>query len=181
MTAPAQADLRYPIGRPEIPDAPLTAEQRAAGIAELESAPGSLRNALAGLTQQQLDTPYRPGGWTVRQLVHHMADSHMHAYIRTKHALTETEPTIKPYDEKLWAELPDSGGPVEGSLMLFEYLHQRWAALLGALEPAEWQRTWIHPERPGVQTLDRTLLLYVWHSRHHTAHITSLRTRMGWV
>ncbi|MGE5207232.1 MAG: YfiT family bacillithiol transferase, partial [Chlamydiota bacterium] len=129
---------------------------------------------------QQLDTPYRPQGWTVRQVVHHVPDSHMNAYIRLKLALTESEPTIKPYDQQLWAELADTRQtPMETSLTLLECLHQRWVMLLKSIADGDWQRTFRHPEL-GVVRLDTNLALYAWHGRHHVAHITSLRERMGW-
>jgi len=135
---------------------------------------------VAGLSQEQIDTPYRPGGWTVRQVVHHVPDSHLNSYIRFRLALTEQEPTIKPYDEKRWAELADSRtGPMEVSLALLESLHARWVLLLRALTAADWKRTYRHPEL-GVVNLERTASLYAWHGRHHVAHITSLRQRMGW-
>ncbi len=130
-----EADLRYPIGKPERPEQ-LTEEQRRAYIAAIAETPAKLRAAVAGLNQQQLDTPYRPGGWTVRQVVHHLPDSHMNAYVRFKLALTENEPTIKPYQEAAWANLPDSKGPIEPSLALLDSLHQRWIELLGTLGPA---------------------------------------------
>jgi len=132
------------------------------------------------LSTEQLDTPYRPGGWTVRQVVHHLPDSHLNSYIRFRLALTEKEPTIKPYDQERWAELDDAKtAPIEPSLALLEALHQRWIMLLRSLIPADFARTFNHPEM-GIVTLDATLRLYEWHGRHHTAHITSLRERMGW-
>jgi hypothetical protein len=139
-----------------------------------------MRAAVQGLSPQQLDTRYRPQGWTVRQVVHHVPDSHMNAYIRFKLALTETEPTIKPYEQQLWAELADSREtPVETSLILLECLHQRWVLLLKRIADAGWQRTFRHPEL-GIVRLDTNLALYAWHGRHHVAHITGLRERMGW-
>lgn len=138
-----------------------------------------LRAAVEGLTEAQLDTPYRPGGWTVRQVVHHVPDSHLNAYIRMKLALTEDGPTIKPYDENLWAELSDSRMPVDASLSLMDALHRRWVTVLRSLQPADFARTFLHPEA-GVVSLDRLIALYAWHGRHHVAHITSLRQRMGW-
>ncbi|MEK6570441.1 MAG: YfiT family bacillithiol transferase, partial [Bacteroidota bacterium] len=149
-------------------------------IQHLADAPANLRGAVRGLSDRQLDTPYRPGGWTVRQVVHHVPDSHLNAYIRFKLALTENEPTIKPYEQQLWAELPDARtGPIEMSLALLEALHKRWVLLLQSLNPSDFNRTFRHPEL-GLMTLDRTLALYAWHGRHHVAHITSLRERMGW-
>jgi hypothetical protein len=139
-----------------------------------------MRAAVQGLSPQQLDTRYRPQGWTVRQVVHHVPDSHMNAYIRFKLALTETEPTIKPYEQQLWAELADSREtPVENSLILLKCLHQRWVLLLKSISDAGWQRTFRHPEL-GIVRLDTNLALYAWHGRHHVAHITGLRERMGW-
>jgi hypothetical protein len=173
-----EADLRYPVGRPERPDH-LTEEQRREFIRAIEETPAKLRAAVAGLSQQQLDTPYRPGGWTVRQVVHHLPDSHMNSYVRFKLALTENEPTIKTYEEADWAKLPDSQGPIEPSLTLLESLHQRWVGLLKSLGPADWGKKFNHPES-GPNTLDKALAIYGWHGRHHVAHITSLRERNGW-
>jgi uncharacterized damage-inducible protein DinB len=173
-------DLRYPIGRAEM-ERDLTPERRQELIAWIETTPDRLREAVAGLNAEQLDTPYRPGGWTVRQVVHHVPDSHLNAYIRCKWALTEDEPTIKTYDEGRWAELPDSRTvPVEVSLALLQNLHHRWVALLRALPAADFQKTLKHPDH-GVLTLDQILGLYAWHGQHHVAHVTSLRERMGWM
>lgn len=173
-------DLRYPIGKAETPR-DLDPGQRRELISRIERTPDRLREAVAGLNAEQLDTPYRPGGWTVRQLVHHVPDSHLNAYTRVKLALTEDEPAIKTYDEGRWAELPDSRSvPVEVSLALLENLHRRWVALLRALPPAGFQKTLRHPEL-GQMTLDQVLGLYAWHGDHHVAHVTSLRQRMGWV
>lgn len=138
-----------------------------------------LREAIQGLSDAQLDTPYREGGWTVRQLVHHIADSHANAYVRFKLALTESNPTIKPYDEAAWAALPDSRLPIEPSLAMIEGIHKRLVALLESLAGSDFERTFQHPER-GPMTIAANLALYEWHSLHHTAHITSLRQRMGW-
>ena len=172
-------DLSYPIGKYKSVDA-LTADQRTAAIAQIAAAPRSLRDAVAGLSREQFDTPYRPGGWTVRQVVHHLPDSHMNSYIRLKLALTENEPTIKPYEEQLWAELGDSRDtPVEVSLTLLEALHQRWDVLLRSLGPKEYSRKFRHPAL-GAMTVDNLVNLYAWHGRHHVAHITSLRDREGW-
>jgi uncharacterized damage-inducible protein DinB len=172
-------DLRYPVGKYSAIEA-LTPEQRAAAIAQIVAAPNNLRDAVAGLSHEQLDTPYRPGGWTVRQLVHHMPDSHMNSYIRLKLALTEDEPTIKAYEEDLWAELADSRDtPVEVSLTLFEALHHRWTILLGSLRAEDFARRLRHPVN-GAMTVDNLLGIYAWHGRHHVAHITSLREREGW-
>lgn len=172
-------DLQYPIGRFKVEGAPTNADIRRA-IDEIERAPASLRVAVEGLTEEQLDTPYRPDGWTVRQVVHHVPDSHLNSYCRFKLALTEDEPTIKPYREERWAELADSRRtPIEVSLALLESLHQRWVVLLKSLEPAEFSRAFRHPEI-GLITLAQNVCLYAWHGRHHTAHVTSLRERMGW-
>jgi uncharacterized damage-inducible protein DinB len=146
----------------------------------MEEAPAKLRAAVRGLSNQQLDTPYREGGWTVRQVVHHVPDSHLNSYIRFKWAMTEDEPTIKPYYEDRWAELQDSKvTPIEVSLTLLESLHQRWMLLLRSFREEDWKRKLRHPEL-GEMTLDHMLSLYAWHGRHHVAHITSLRERMGW-
>lgn len=171
-------DLQYPIGRFRL-EGEITEDQRRL-IGEIEETPARLRAAVAGLSQEQLDTPYRPGGWTVRQVAHHLPDSHLNAYTRFKLALTEEEPTIKPYDQERWAELGDSRtAPVEVSLALLESLHRRWVLLLKSLTAADFARTFRHPEL-GVVTLDKNLCLYAWHGRHHVAHVTSLRERMGW-
>lgn len=171
-------DLRYPVGKFAY-DADSNPQKRAAWIREIAELPARAREAVAGLSAAQLDTPYREGGWTVRQVVHHLADSHMNSYVRFKLALTENEPQIKPYDQKAWAELPDSSGDIGSSLKLLEGLHERWTALLSGLSAAQMERTFLHPES-GVQKLDRTLQTYAWHCRHHVAHITSLRKRSGW-
>ncbi len=172
-------ELRYPVGKFNM-EARITESQRGDLIEAIAQAPAQLRAAVAGLSPQQLDTPYRPGGWTVRQVVHHVPDSHLNAYVRLKLALTEQEPTIKPYNEAAWAELADSRAtPIEVSLTLLDSLHQRWVALWRALQPADFVRTLRHPEL-GVLNLETLLRLYEWHGRHHTAHITSLRERMGW-
>ena len=177
--ATAAPELSYPIGKFK-PEGPLTFAQREHLIGEIEETPARLRAAASGLSDARLDTPYREGGWTVRQVVHHLADSHMNSYVRFRLALTESEPTIKPYDQALWAELHDARtAPVELSLALFEALHQRWVLLLKSLEAADFARTFRHPER-GTMTLDQNLALYAWHGRHHVAHITSLAERMGW-
>lgn len=172
-------DLRYPIGKFHY-DGPLTEDQKRAFVDDISQAPTKLRAAVKGLTEAQLDTPYRPGGWTVRQTAHHVPDSHMNAYIRFKLALTEQEPTIKPYAEDRWAELADTKTtPVEISLTLLDSLHDRWVRLLRSLSAEQWQRMFRHPEL-GEMTLEKTLALYAWHGRHHVAHITALRTRNGW-
>jgi hypothetical protein len=172
-------DLRYPIGRFQRP-ASLSPGERAAAVAALAEAPASLREGVAGLDAGQLDTPYRPGGWTVRQLVHHIPDSHLNAYVRCKLALTEDAPTIRPYDEAAWAELTEAkSAPVEPSLALLAALHERWVLALHGIDAAGWERPLIHPEL-GRQTLQQLVALYVWHGRHHIAHITALRHRQGW-
>jgi len=172
-------DLSYPIGKFK-PEAELTESRRIQLIDEISSAPAALREAVNGLSKDNLNVPYRPGGWTVRQVVHHLPDSHMNSYLRFRLALTEDEPTIKPYEQKLWAELPDSkSADIEMSLKLFEGLHQRWVFLLRSMKPEDFQRKFVHPES-GIITLERTLQLYAWHGKHHVAHIASLRNRMGW-
>lgn len=173
------ADLRYPIGEFQ-PVTTLTPDERCACIDAIAEVPARLASAIAGLTPAQLDTPYRPGGWTVRQVVHHLPDSHMNSYIRFKLALTENEPTIKTYEEGLWAELADSKlTPIETSLALLEHLHKRWVLLLRSIAPADWARKLRHPQW-GHITMDYLLAQYAWHGRHHVAHITSLRERNGW-
>jgi len=171
-------DLRYPIGRFKAP-AVSTASLRAEQIETLRRLPERLREAVRGLDDEQLDTPYREGGWTVRQVVHHLADSHTNSFVRFKLALTEDWPTIKPYDEAAWARLADSTLPIEGSLTFIDALHARWAALLASLSEADFGRGFNHPEM-GRQTLAASLALYSWHAQHHTAHITGLRERQGW-
>jgi hypothetical protein len=173
------SDPRFPIGKFSFPSA-VTEAERSAMITEIERAPAALRAAVAGLSDSQLDTPYRDGGWTVRQVIHHMPDSHMNAYVRYKLALTENEPTIKPYDEARWAELADSQAtPVEVSLALYENLHDRWVRLLRSLAPGDWKRQFRHPDL-GVVSLEKNLALYAWHGKHHVAHVTELKKRMGW-
>src|SRR6266446_9833514 len=172
-------DLQYPVGRFEWPDAVSPADRRRY-IDEIEQTPKNMRAAVTGLSDQQLDTPYRPDGWTVRQVVHHLPDSHLNAYIRFKLALTEDEPAIKTYEQERWAELEDARtAPVDVSLALLESLHRRWVLLLRALPTAAFARAFRHPEL-GVVTLDQQVRLYEWHGRHHVAHVTSLRQRMGW-
>ena len=173
-------DLRYPVGKYNRPEK-LTPEQRKAAIRTIEETPSRMRAAVAGLTDAQLDTPYRPDGWTVRQVVHHVPDSHMNAYIRFKLGITEDMPTIKPYDEAKWAELTDAKSKlVESSLTLLEALHARWVFLLEAMKPADFARTITHPEWKGPMSLDQLLALYAWHGPHHVAHVTELRKRRGW-
>ncbi len=178
-------DLQYPIGkfawnRSGEGSLPTEAE-RQQWLADIEEAPAQLRAAVAGLTDAQLDTPYRPGGWTVRQVVHHLADSHMNAYVRFRLALTENEPTVKPYDEKLWANLSDARtAPADISLSLLETLHQRWVRFLCSLKPEDFSRVFNHPEH-GRVALEKNLVMYAWHGKHHIAHITSVRQRSGWL
>ena len=172
-------DLSYPIGRFDFKQV-VSPDQYSGLIEEIATAPARLRDAVRGLDEAQLDTPYRPGGWTVRQTVHHLADSHMNSFMRWRLALTETEPTIRPYDQAAWGELADSRiAPVELSLHLIENLHARWVVLLKNLSGADLARSFHHPEL-GVVRLDTNLALYAWHGRHHTAHITRLRERNGW-
>jgi hypothetical protein len=172
-------DLSYPIGRFDFKQT-VSPGQYPGLIAEIDAAPALFRDAVRGLDDSQLDTPYRPGGWTVRQTVHHVADSHMNSVIRLRLALTEPEPTIRPYDQKAWADLPDSRiAPVELSLQLIDNLHARWAILLKTLRDADFARSFRHPEL-GLVRLDTNLALYAWHGRHHAAHITALRERNAW-
>lgn len=180
MTAPAPEALRYPIGQFRF-DGDTSSLKRQERIARIAAAPGQLRAAVAGLSPVQLDTPYRDNGWTVRQVVHHMPDSHLNAYTRIKLALTEEQPTIRPYEEALWAELPDArSGPVEPSLDLLDSLHERWLLLLRQMKATDFERRYRHPEHGRIFTVDEGVALYAWHGQHHTAHITSLRRRMGW-
>jgi len=171
-------DPRYPIGRFTKPET-ISSDDRVNAILTISEAPGFLRNALRNLSPSELDTPYREGGWTVRQVVHHLADSHLNAFSRLKLALTEDWPTIYAYDEKAWANLHDNTAPVEWSLELLESLHARWVLLLQSLKDEQWQRGVRHPER-GPMSLETATLLYAWHCRHHTAHITHLRAAKGW-
>jgi len=172
-------DPRYPIGKFSF-DGTLTPDQKKQYLQDIEETPTRLRAAVCGLSDQQVNTPYRDGGWTVRQLTHHVPDSHMNAYIRFKLALTEDEPTIRPYMEDRWAELPESKqAPVELSLALLDSLHQRWTMVLKNISETDWKRNLRHPEM-GLLSLEKTLALYAWHGRHHTAHVTALREKMGW-
>ena len=179
MTPAAEPDLRYPTGTFQPVETPLSPAVRFSFVADLASAPAAFRDAVRDLNPEQLATPYRPGGWNVAQTVHHVADSHMNSYIRFKLALTEDEPTIKPYDEAAWAELADSSLPVDVSIQLLDMLHRRWVTLLQSMKLEEWKRSFRHPER-GLMDLDQTLALYAWHGKHHAAHITGLRSRKGW-
>ena len=172
-------DPQYPIGKFS-PDPDVTPAKRRRWIEEIAAAPAAFRRAVAGLNDTQLDTAYRDGGWTVRQVVHHMADSHLHTMMRFRVALTENEPAITGYDPGKWGELPDAKtGPVDVSLKLFDALHARWILLLNAMSPADFARTFRRPDGQ-VMTLDRALQAYAWHGRHHAAQITDLRQRMGW-
>jgi uncharacterized damage-inducible protein DinB len=170
--------LKYPVGRFEYDQQP-NPNKRSMWLTSIEALPGNMRDAVTGLSDEQLDTTYREGGWTVRQVVHHVADSHMNAYVRLKLALTEIEPAIKPYEESRWAELPDSRLSVEVSLALLDALHSRWTVLLRSMKAEAFARSWRHPEH-GVRDLDFLLQLYAWHSRHHVGHVRSLRERMRW-
>ncbi|HTX40174.1 MAG TPA: putative metal-dependent hydrolase [Bryobacteraceae bacterium] len=171
--------LQYPIGRFRW-DSANGSEHRGEWLRAIERTPGEVRRVVAGLTDEQLDTPYRPDGWTVRQVVHHYADDHLNSYCRFKLALTEDAPAIKPYSEPLWAELPDARkGPIEPSLELLAALHQRWMAAWRALAEPDWLRTFVHPKR-GPVTLHQLAALYAWHGRHHVAQVRALRVRSGW-
>jgi hypothetical protein len=175
----SMTDPRYPIGKFHF-EGPLREQQKKTYVDEIARTPANLRAAVKGLSDSQLDTPYREGGWTVRQVVHHLPDSHLNSYVRCKLALTENEPTIKPYAEDRWAELADNKStPIEVSLTMLDALHDRWVRLLQSLGPEDWKRTFRHPEL-GVMTLEKNLGTYAWHGRHHVAHITELRKRMNW-
>jgi hypothetical protein len=172
-------DLSYPTGRFTRP-ATLTPEARDAAIRTIKDTPAAMRRAVSGLGAEQLDTPYRPGGWTVRQVIHHVPDSHANAYVRLKLALTEAAPTIKPYDEAAWANLEDTKStPIETSLVMLEVIHERFVRLLAAMSPADFARAYNHPET-GLHSLDYLTAMYAWHGPHHVAHVTRLRQRMGW-
>ena len=172
-------DPRYPVGK-YAPPQEATPALRQQAISAIAEAPAKLRAALKGLNEEQLNTPYREGGWTVRQVVHHVPDSHVNAYVRLKLALTEDKPTIKPYDEAAWAELADSkAAPIESSQTLLDSVHARWNRLWRSLEPEHFARVLVHPEH-GERTVDWLLFLYEWHGKHHTAHITELRKQKGW-
>ena len=174
----AERALRYPIGSPARADS-FAPQQRSAAIEGISRLPQALRSAVSGFSEQQLATPYRPGGWTVRQLVHHVADSHMNAYVRVRLALTEDWPTIVAYQEARWAELEDAqAAPVAISLDLLEALHARWVQLFASLDEHQWRRGYTHPEN-GRQSIEQAAILYDWHGRHHTAHVTQLSERMG--
>lgn len=171
-------DLKYPIGPFELEGA-LAATDRRQRIETIANLPAEMRKSVAGLENGKLDEPYRPGGWSIRQLVHHVADSHINSYCRFKLALTEETPTIRAYDQDQWAELPDSKAGIESSLTIIDGLHDRWAGLLGSMDDSDFAKELDHPES-GNWNLDSMLALYDWHSRHHTAHITSLRSRKNW-
>lgn len=173
------SDPRFPIGKFHY-EGPLSNEQKQSLLNDVARAPANLRAAVKGLSDAQLDTPYRPGGWTVRQVVHHVPDSHMNSYVRFKLALTEDDPTIKPYAEDKWAELADTKAtPIDVSLTLLDSLHDRWMRLLRSLTLDDWKKTFRHPEL-GPMTLEKTLAIYAWHGKHHVAHITELRKQMSW-
>ena len=172
-------DIRYPVGVYTKP-VKISPADRERFIEEIAAAPGNLRKAVAGLNAARLDTPYREGGWTVRQVVHHLPDSHMNAYIRFKFALTLDDPLIQAYEEALWAELPEAkSGPPEISLALLDAIHNRWVAAIRSLPPGGFARRYRHPAS-GLTSLDEQLANYAWHGRHHVGHITALRRRMGW-
>jgi hypothetical protein len=172
-------DLRYPVGQFRFPKS-VSAEDLARFVEQIADTPARMRTAIAGLADAQLDTPYRPGGWTDRQVAHHVPDSHINSYVRFRLALTEDDPVIKPYEEARWAELADARTlPVEPSLALLENLHARWVPLLRSLSGADWKRNFRHPEL-GLVSLENNAALYAWHGRHHVAHITALRERMNW-
>lgn len=173
-------DPRYPIGPFQRRDE-LSGDERRAMLDDIAATPAKMRAAVTGLTEEQLDTPYRDGGWTLRQVVHHVPDSHLNAYCRLKLALTEDVPTIRPYDESTWAKLEDSRlTPIEVSLTLLESLHARWMTLFRSMKAEDFRRTFRHPEHEGTPTLDWLVAMYAWHGKHHAGHITSLRERMGW-
>jgi len=173
-------DLKYPIGKFAF-EGNVESARRRSWIEEIEALPYRLADALDGLSEEQLDTPYRPEGWTVRQVAHHLADSHMNSFIRFKLALTEDHPTIRPYEEAEWAKLPDSAkASPELSLALLNVLHERWGYMLREMSDEDYARTYYHPARGETTRLDYAVGMYAWHGRHHVAHITSLRNREGW-
>lgn len=178
MAAETTHDPRYPIGKCAIPDI-IAVEDRRFAIMTLAEAPEQLRNAIRKLSQEQINTPYREGGWTIRQVVHHMADSHMTAFFRLRKALTEDWPAVEGYNEAAFSSLHDASAPVEWSLELVEAVHARWVMLLQSLSEEQWERGFVHAER-GRQTIEHATLIYAWHSRHHIAHITHLRAQKGW-
>ena len=170
--------LRYPVGR--FTAVPSTPDVRRASLEDVAALPGRMREAVRGLSESQLGRPYRDGGWTVRQVIHHVADSHMHGFMRLKLALTEDGPTIKPYDQEAFATLADSRLPIEVSLLLLDGIHERWMAVYRSMADVDFARRFHHPEFDEPFTLDRHLQLYAWHGRHHVGHITALRQRQGW-
>jgi hypothetical protein len=179
LQTPGQHPERFPTGpQPQVET--LTPEERTRLLEALATLPGQFRVAFAGLTDAQLDTPYREGGWSLRQVAHHVPDSHMNAYIRTRLALSEEAPTIRPYDQAAWAALPDMSGEITVSLDLLQALHTRWVRLLSAIQPQDWARTFVHPEYGRVYTLDGMLASYAWHGQHHLAQVTRLRELKGW-
>lgn len=173
------SELQYPTGRFQAKDGPLSDDERAALIGRIRALPASARTALEGLTDGELDTPYRDGGWSPRQIAHHLADSHLNAFLRMKLALTEERPTIKPYDQAAWAEQPDARGAVEASLAILDGLHERWVRMLEAMTPDDFQRGLVHPEMGDID-VDLLLQLYGWHGRHHVTQVSELRARQGW-
>lgn len=174
------SDPRYPIGKFHAPES-FDAASRQSALAAIAALPGELRDAVVGLDDAQLDTPYRDGGWTVRQVVHHVVDSHLNAYVRHKLAMTEDEPTIRPYDESTWAELGEARtADPKLSLNLLAALHARWVAFLDTLAPADFERGFHHPEAKRRMSIDWSLAMYAWHGRHHMAHVTALRAARGW-
>ena len=174
-------DLRYPIGTLRLDEVQVGPVEIAAWIETVAAAPAALRAAVGGLSDEQLETRYRDGGWTLRQVAHHVPDSHLNAYVRFRLALTEDEPTVRGYEEDRWAELPDARtAPVEVSLALLEAVHERWVRLLRAMSPSDFERGFLQPQTGRRLSLGRTLALYAWHGRHHTAQITTTRERQGW-
>jgi hypothetical protein len=175
---PPSSDLRYPIGQATLPTGPLSAAERATLIQQIAELPAQVTAVAREIGGEQLLKPYRPGGWTGRQVIHHLADSHLNSYTRFRLALTEENPTVRPYDEQAWAELPDvEATPITVSLTLLEALHTRWTVLLQHLTEAQWQRTFYHPGTQRDFTLDQALAMYAWHGRHHLAHLVSLRNQ----
>lgn len=171
--------LKYPIGKFELPET-ITSGSISDAIATIKAFPSHVFAAVSRLSPNQLDTPYRPGGWTVRQLLHHCADSHMNAFIRFKLALTEENPTIKPYDEKSWAELPDASLPIESALAILKAIHLKWGVVLDSMKAEDFKKTYFHPDKNRSQELEEITLLYAWHSQHHLAHIQHLVLREKW-
>lgn len=172
-------EFQYPIGKFQVQEH-YTAADIQTNIARIAALPSQIKRAVAGWSDVQLNTPYRDGGWTVRQLIHHVADSHLNAYIRLKWTLTEESPTIKAYDEKAWAETPEVSGPVSEPLALLEALHAKWCSVLSKLSERDWPKHFTHPQTKKQVTLQTQLAMYAWHGEHHVAHITHLKQRMGW-